>query len=741
MALKFYLNNTEIGEPVGFDNLNVKISRNDYDGMSVEFSTETLEFYGNAVSIIDTAYTAGIDTEVLFKALNEDNSVFYQGKLDLSTYSEHTGEYHTISCKVGEIGAVTMFNNRSDVQVNLNKRKTIGGQSIVHTYNPRSFMLPSTRLAYQCKIQGSRSASYSLNGNTAFMSMMFVNDNSNSYQIKEQGNSGGTPAELFRNLTYAEKDAPLSSLDFQKTYELDTEWYQENILDPESLASKPLGISADMELAVTIETSTGGYMMEFGIYNPAYSIYGSQVLRATPVEIETGYHTYTIKFKRYKRDATTLAGLLLGVKIYPSDETRQDSITGTMSFVFNGSFSVIAYSDDTRSYGTSALLMHEALNIISEAISEKALTVKSDFYGRFDSAVNPISQSAGTFGFGGGSLLAIVNGYNMRGQSLSYSFAVSFKDIMQALRAIHCAGWGVSVEDGVTYIRVEPWEWFYKDDVLLSLTNVPDVKRSMSESNVITALSIGYKKYTSESDYSLIDSPHATRKFTSPTSAITKEVTQECEFIADNYAIEETRRNALKYTSEEFKYDDNIFLFCLTARRTNGGSTSYLCLPDLDTEMNPTLLNPEQQINSVISPARMALNWIKRIFCVNGLEPLSLTTGKLNYQAAFSVKHTTGNTTTHDVYLQDSAANIDNQYVAEDMPLQMSYGSYSLQRKFSAEEIEFSYPLTRSQYATIKANPYGLVSVNGVHGWIKELQYNVISGEASFKLIPKYVNN
>jgi hypothetical protein len=35
------------------------------------------------------------------------------------------------------------------------------------------------------------------------------------------------------------------------------------------------------------------------------------------------------------------------------------------------------------------------------------------------------------------------------------------------------------------------------------------------------------------------------------------------------------------------------------------------------------------------------------------------------------------------------------------------------------------------------ANPYGIIRVDGEDYWLKEMQYEVTSGETEFKLIPK----
>jgi hypothetical protein len=53
---------------------------------------------------------------------------------------------------------------------------------------------------------------------------------------------------------------------------------------------------------------------------------------------------------------------------------------------------------------------------------------------------------------------------------------------------------------------------------------------------------------------------------------------------------------------------------------------------------------------------------------------------------------------------------------------------------FTADLLEFECPLSYAQYNTLKTNPYGIISVNGMQGWLRELEYDYSEGTAKFKL-------
>ena len=81
---------------------------------------------------------------------------------------------------------------------------------------------------------------------------------------------------------------------------------------------------------------------------------------------------------------------------------------------------------------------------------------------------------------------------------------MSFKDIIEALDAIDCIGWGIIEENGTMYIRVENWEWFYNNDVVLTINDPNEKTRAASNESVFTKISNGYKKYTTNEEINSI---------------------------------------------------------------------------------------------------------------------------------------------------------------------------------------------------------------------------------------------
>lgn len=384
---------------------------------------------------------------------------------------------------------------------------------------------------------------------------------------------------------------------------------------------------------------------------------------------------------------------------------------------------------DTK-VSANMLLVHDALNVISQAISENELSVKSDWYQTPESHWNPGI-------IGGGALKALTNGYKIRGlfsnEDNKRNMPISFKDMIESLSALDCIGWGFSKENDETFVRVERWDWFYKNEVILTLDSVNELQVNVEPDRIPTELKIGYKKYATQDQYNSIDSPHGTRTFINGIKALNKKITKESEFIADNYAIEETRRARTQVSeTEETTYDENIFVFELV-KTDDEYSIGH-------TSVNPEKVgNPDEFINAKLTPRHMASRWQDYIFATNNSTPFRFTTGEINYQAVFAVlpeETEADNVTTHSLrpFVEDpSVPQAENADIANE------------HAKFKAEKITFSYPITIDQYRSIIANPYGLIRLTEgneiiAEGWIMDFKYKFEDGTADFTLIAKYTN-
>lgn len=727
-----------IEEPIGFDNLKTKIKRSDYHGMSVEVSVGNLEFYGVAYNIIKEAYENSLDASVIYKAIY-NGDVLYEGTIDLTTYEEQCVDYCSISCKVGEIGTKTKFNNRTEVDVDLTGSKTIEGSNILHAGAWRNVLIPAKMINLTSSCVNTFNKSISKDSAGQNLQWDFTKDSFCQIALKTNATEFGS---------FADSIVQYEEASDQNFFTIDSDYsgndYSINtsiILSIDADYSQTM--RGDMECNLCIQTAYGAIIKYGDVLEGVSGGIGA---------ILDKQHTHA-KFKLdYSHGQYTSSGVQICLH-FKSRSSLIGLLPYTITIGAGSVFTAHYLSLNTQECYADMISVHDALNHIVEAISDNGLSVKSKIY------ASPLSSTNRGGDYGESSLKLITNGYHIRGlYTDDYDkrpMNLSFKDIIESLHSQDCIGWGFIKENGKDYVLVDHWDKFYNDNVIISIDGANEKKLSFDSSMLITSLKIGYKKYKTSDEYNAIQSPHGERTYTSNLSAISKSVTALCNFIADNYSIEEIRSARFeKDALEETSYDESIFIF---SSSYNGVKFS---IPE--DRLYGDGFYGEYIYNGAISPLRNALHWIDRIFCVQGFEHMNVTDGTINYQSIVDMSNSQSinSPKVADYGLKIPLVTyIDN--VAEDMWQEdQRYENISLKKhydskvvdgvivpdakdwdvpeaKFKAEKLKFTYPLTMDQYKAIMADPYGLISIDGIEGWISEMQYSFSDGETEFTLIPK----
>ena len=720
---KLTYNNTTtvIEEPIGFDDLQSTLKRHEYHGMGAEVSLGNLEFYGAAYTVIANAYAADIDSEVLYEVFAGSETV-YSGQLDLSTYSVKQGDYRSVQVKVGEIGAKTTFNNRVDKEVDVDDPKTIDGAA-VSTPTWRSLHIPIKHLSYTNSI--TQESNYSATGNPFYHVVgtpLYAVWKIGTKPINEFGvfNALEPLSEWRDNLNWQTDPQYYTDADFESKFGQDTRvkvWFSFKVkVSIDTYYNTRT--TANLRMRLIIRTTSGTEIHTDDIYQ--------SMLRGNTYEL-----------------SLSLTGELDGndgIRFYTEiEDTSRGSYDGDIGLYFDvqkGSYIRMQLYDnipESNPVDADMLLVHDALNVVSHAISENALSVKSEWYQLPESHWNAGSIPAG----GSGALKALTNGYKIRGLftdgDTKRNMPLSFKSLIESLSALDCIGWGFSRESGADYVRVERWDWFYKNTTILTLTDVAEVQTDIEPDRIPTELKIGYKKYATQEQYNSIESPHGTRTFVNGIKALTKAITKECEFVADNYAIEETRRaRTQKDATEESTYDENIFVFELQRSSLVLLPSSYSYAVTHSAVNGENVGRANEFINAKLTPRHMAARWRDFLFAANNSTPFRFTSGEINYKASFSVIPASAPTPLQSEIIQSLKTMAVSTPQTEDDNITYSHA------KFKAEKITFTCPLSIAQYKTVRANPYGLVSVNGALGWILDFKYSFHDGTANFTLLAKY---
>lgn len=721
MELTHYLNDILIDEPIGFDKFKTKMKRGKYHGMSVEISTGELEFYGVAYNIISSAYASSVDEEVVYKVLLNGEEI-YRSMCDLSTIKFHSGDYCYVACSMGDIGVKTNFNNNSDVDINLNSLTDIDGKSLKSTYPTKSFVLPKKTITFTNRMQ--QNATETIKGDedngiyykddvpACFLNIRFNGTNINEFGTFEP------------NLYVAGRN--IYGKEFKET-NFDLAGYVEPLFSkPTDFESKfGKGLSINVRIKATVQIKLTGKFFTNGASNVEITprlvkndgVFEENLLGNVETQTlvftennktNTTQLTFTIdKSVTVENCQTLYFGFIIthnnynstGAKYY-NNETPLEVTLVKDSFVELKIDSKIEDNVTAKSY-----FFGDALQKCVDIISSGGLRVVSEYYGS-TRAINNYQPS-----MGGGWSKIITNGYFIRGLE-GREFITSFKDLIETLSMQDCVGWGFEGDDKV---RIEPFVYFYQNEIILSIDNPKEKTISVDTDNVCSVLNIGYKKYENSEDIKAIDSIHGERIYTSNVKAISKEVKSLSPIIADNYAIELTRRAKFtKDKEDEYKYDENVFVFSVTD--DNGTPKAAV---DFNTSTNVSIA--DDTYNVKLSPAQCALRWLSFIFTLNGQNRFRYTSAKLNANAK-AIPIAGGLST----------KNPNNDF-RENSDLIREWADPILK----AESLKITYPMTFEEYRKVVENPYGLVVVDGEEFWIKEFEYSLLDGECDLTLIKK----
>lgn len=388
---------------------------------------------------------------------------------------------------------------------------------------------------------------------------------------------------------------------------------------------------------------------------------------------------------------------------------------------------------------TKAFLIYEAFAKISESITDQKDSFRSDFFGRTN------SQPSSYISNGCGAWTAITNGLNLRKmldkEDNLYPITTTFNKLFSSANAVWNLGMRIEMDHtGKEYIRVEPKEYFYNQDAIITLNNASDLTKKPAVDNIYNAFNIGYEKWNLNiSKTNGIDEFNSNRNYSVPIRNSDKPLEVKCGYIGSGYIIEQTRR--LQYSTlptNDFETDNNLFFICtnineVVSDKYSNPPISTLYSPGTISERNENftninnLISPETVYNLRISVGRMALNWFNVVSGSIWKYPdkdISFITGEGNYQEVDTMVN--GCMGTEDIAQNQ---NLNKSQVGNQAPL------------FLPELLEFSYPLSYSDFIKILNNSERSIQVScgnrPYRGYIKTMKYGPTTegGIAEFQLL------
>lgn len=692
---KFYLTYKDIKtqielEPIGFDAFATTIERSDTShGISIEYSDTDLQFDDSqAIEILKTAYSDDINSLVIF-TFEVDGVDVYTGAIDFANYSEVYEGKHYILTRIADIGVRSAFFARIEQEVNIDNLTAFDGAALSkYPSLEKDIYLPAVEMLYTSNAARDEPESMS-------KTYEFHNNFYDVYKVSV-GDTATNEIENFMPLAnnLMGIDSTWQGADFgEKVYHYNDATF---VFDQQAGFDSGKIFKIKIKFYIDIKTySEWAFRIEIrhnpdgGLKETLYSQYGTGGGNAfdlikVDLDVERNLDINNqIVISFFNRRLTPFDGQ------YPSP-------TGT--FYFNVSESSIKISAINKTAGSNAKvsMVHESLSRIVEACTNGTVSVKSDYYGRVYSNINKTPVN------GPGSLRALTTGLRIRNKA-NAQFAISFKKIFESLQPVDNIGYGFVREDDKTYMRVEPYEWFFSDENIILEVEDPIYKKIIFDTDdVISTFNVGYKKYETEgtngSDAFLTERTYRTRQTITSTN-----FEQISDFIADGYAIEATRRR-MEDTSD-WRYDSDVFIIQLLLEN----------IVEQGVGSSENLIGPNTVYNARISPARCARRWLNRLFGWSDKnETLIFTSGTGNINAKTEIGE--------DVIVEN--ADLSTQIIP-------SYVKKS-------EIIEFEYPLTIEQYNAIIKNPYGRIVVDGTIGYLKSIAFPWKTQIATIQIYPIY---
>lgn len=710
MDLRFYLINErtgqqfEIEEPVGTDGFKPVLKRDPKThGLAFEFAEQELSFEGREREmIIDEYEQYGVDADITFLIeinCNGEWSEFYSGKLLFIVYETVSGYDCFARLNVGQTGVQIVFTKRAETKVDLESLQTLDG-SVMPPYRNlgKSMEIPSKTILLASK----------------------------STMIEQDALSGG--ANIYSDYKSGSKyNVPFGNSEYSGVNEFDPSpkfrIIQNNWDNPLFVNTPDSGITQqyfDISGKILYGIGGGGYaggtfrttIFVFDTsnnikYSKVDEIYIPWTGEITHFNIDIDLHDLEIqKYWKFNIVYTVIVDEGLApkdIRVYPE------------SYI-----SISTYSK-SKPTDSKIFMLHEALSRITESITDNRLTVRSDYFGRIDSEVNNPGKD------GAAGLRCLTTGLLLRNaepkDGYDPKFTASFKDLLDGLIATDAVG--IGIEGG--RLRVEPWEYFYQDTIILVCDDIAEITRKVDPAMCFALAGIGYAKWEAE-EWNGIDGFHGKRQYRTKLKNVDTRLEQYSKLVADAYAIESTRRRGIYEPSKDWRYDNDIFIFDL--KREEGIISVNTGSGDPNT-----LIDPETVFNVELSPARNAARWFSYI--MQGVKPSRgdqlIYTGTEGYAGA--------RTSSNKVQPIMTGTNIPESGNISRDAISGSIVGISNTPFLRPETVEFEYPLTFAEFAKIKANPYGMIVFNGEAGWIRSIEADLFRGIAKFVLIPEYTEH
>lgn len=689
---RFTLNNTIAGslvisEPGGWDDAVLKLERNEEYHSLVEFYDQPLMFYGESSEgngglnyIVAIENSQGPDAQITIRIeVSEDFGGTYGVLYDglLDITTIKESDFYKQECGIIRNDFWSKFINRKATDVDLSSTVDLDGGTRA-VISPFTLSLPSQKVRQLFQ---------------ANLATSFIFDSATD--------------------PYTNADTFQIDWDEEVISEIKTKYNLPNVVIPGGTGTSLFSIELDGDYTfdIRIEVTNG---LPDPDYPNLHLDYYIQINNDAPIIFTPTNHNFGAVFPFYTSTSYAYSATLslkIGDQIVIYGDIATNPAFGEIYYYLGKDWPHIPSGLANPTYfNITADTVYTDTTCEAWQIGAVGQSILTKLIG-MDSALT----SSYILGSGCGAYYGLMKGLHIRGYTLAQKpFFLSFEDYWAGINPILNLGLGYSGNQ----IEILKKGDFYNSTVILNLDYVNKIERSYNNKYIFKSIEAGYEKWSAESA-SGVDDPQSKRVYRTRFKTVGQDFKILSKFYAASLGIEQTRRNRAEQ-GKDWRLDDDTMIIALN---------KVSAIPELGTDFSAVtgLLNSATRYNIRLSVARNFKRW------------LAFFNGCLKWYATnddFSFASGEGNFDMTST-LASSDCEGDDISLSEKQDID---GGAGVAFNFVPILYDFEYPLTYSQYKTIrdnKKNAIGISRTNTGHAtcFIMNLEYQITHGKAKFTVM------
>ena len=515
----FFLNGTEVEEPIGWDAIEFTAIRMESHGIDQPFSTE-MRFYEKGAKLIKALYDQYfINAEITIQITSDVgyNGEPYQfdGMLNLAIYEEHNVcDTDTWEITVGIIddNFREQFKARQDVEIDLTSTKDLNDSTIA-ALTEKEIRLHRQDLYLQANGKNlADSSTYTYNGPLGPIAQRFAVVPT-YWQQKDFTNNYG------------------SAFDTNVIFITRANWETTPIFKNNGTTTRTLNYEVTIDFTLTSNDSGGNIDMALAFVvlngNTLVSFTNLYIVTLTPLQVVNVSNTYT-------GSISIPVGYTISLFFI---QNTFSTVTAAVTVDIEKGYTINLNEINSGEFASTA----NCLTI--EQWLKRAIYLMTGSNNKLLSDV--FSEADGGCYWNN----ALTNGLRIRQADLQDDLGAlktSWKKTFEALDRIFCLGWAFEWTGSEWKIRVEPREYFYQNSISQTFTNIGEVTTMAKVDMLANAIQLGFDEKWKNIQLSGTFAIHTDRNYFVNNRAMAENSSGKLdirtEIIAEGYAIEFSRR-------------------------------------------------------------------------------------------------------------------------------------------------------------------------------------------------------